>query len=53
LIFLFEDFTYYSSLWLRFKVDDYGWKASIRKAAINERAEPFTTLPFHPCDQVV
>jgi len=47
------DSTYYSSLWLRLKVDDYAWKASIRKTSINKRAEPFTTLPFPSCDQIV
>jgi hypothetical protein len=48
-----SEFTYYSSLWRRFKIDDYAWKASIRKISINKRAEPFTTLPFPSWDQVV
>jgi hypothetical protein len=48
-----RDFTCYSSLWLRLKVDDYAWKASIRKTSINKRAEPFATLPFPSCDQIV
>jgi len=48
-----EDFTSYSSLWLRFEADDYTWKASIRQTSINKRAKPFMTLPFYFCDQIV